>query len=292
MNYKDLLKNAADGTGNCACMGLDPQPEALPNKTGNIKNDIILFFEELFFEMKKRNLYPAAFKPNLGYYSALDKPRENRFEGSQALASILAVIEKEFAGIPVILDSKRGDIARSSLNYAAEAFDWWKTDAVTVSPFMGSDSVLPFLEKPYDKKGVYILNRTSNPGSADFQNLRLEEGGAFLYMHTAKKIIAYAHEHPGAGAVVGATVMEELTAISELYAKKGIPLLIPGAGSQGGSAEAVTGILKKAGYDLRFARINSSSALTHPWKKAPPPQNYADICIGNIEKFLQETKTA
>ena len=85
--------------------------------------------------------------------------------------------------------------------------------------------------------------------------------------------------------------MEELTAISELYAKKGIPLLIPGAGSQGGSAEAVTGILKKAGYDLRFARINSSSALTHPWKKAPP-KNFLEICITNIEKFLQETKTA
>ena len=77
-----------------------------------------------------------------------------------------------------------------------------------------------------------------------------------------------------------------------MYAKKGIPLLIPGAGSQGGSAEAVTGILKKAGYDLRVARINSSSALTHPWKNAVPPKNFLEICITNIEKFLQETKTA
>ena len=155
-------------------MGLDPIFEAIPNKTGMVKDNLVNFFKELFDTMHEKNLVPAAFKPNIGYYSALDKPREKDFLGSESLAEILFLIEKYFPGIPVILDSKRGDIARSSLNYAIEAFDCWKADAVTVSPYMGSDSILPFISEKYLDKGAYILNRTSNPGAKDFQNLKTD----------------------------------------------------------------------------------------------------------------------
>ena len=293
MNYIDLLKTSAKKTNNCACMGLDPIFEAIPNKNGIVKDNLVSFFKELLDKMQEKNLVPAAFKPNIGYYSALDKPREKDFSGSESLAEILSLIEKHFPDIPVILDSKRGDIARSSLNYAIEAFDCWKADAVTVSPYMGSDSILPFISEKYSDKGAYILNRTSNPGAKDFQNLKTDYDGKNnpeLYIEVAKKIAFYAKEFPGTGAVVGATGMEELKIISGIYAKAGeVPMLIPGVGSQGGDAKTVMEVLKNSGCDLALIRINSSSALTHPWKKAPVPENYLELCINNIEKLLNET---
>lgn len=290
MNYITLLRSSAEKTNNCACMGLDPQMEALPHKTGNIKKDIIAFFKNIFAAMKTENLCPAAFKPNISYYTALDKPREHNFTGSETLNEIMNMLEKEFAGIPVILDSKRGDIARSSLNYAVEAFDCWKANAVTISPYMGSDSVFPFRCEKYSGSGAYILNRTSNAGAADFQNLKLAAFGT-VYENVAEKIAEYAARYPGTGAVVGAVDMDELKIITKIYTKKGeVPLLIPGVGSQGGSAGEVMTALKEAGYDLSLVRINSSSALTHPWKNLKPPENYLDVCIYNIKKFLNETR--
>lgn len=293
MNYIELLKKSAEKTNNCACMGLDPVLEAIPNKTGKIKDDLVGFFKELFDKMQEKNLIPAAFKPNIGYYSALDKPREKDFSGSESLAEILSLTEKHFPDIPVILDSKRGDIARSSLNYAIEAFDGWKADAVTVSPYMGSDSILPFISEKYFGKGAYILNRTSNPGAKDFQNLKTDANSnnkPELYIEVAKKIAFYAKEFPGTGAVVGATGMDELKIISGIYAQAGeVPMLIPGVGSQGGDAKTVIEVLKKAGCNLALIRINSSSGLTHPWKKEPVPENYLELCISNIEKLLSET---
>ncbi|UTC67669.1 MULTISPECIES: orotidine-5'-phosphate decarboxylase [unclassified Treponema] len=293
MNYIELLKTSAERTNNCACMGLDPIIEAIPQKTGNLKDDLISFFKELFEKMQEKDLVPSAFKPNIGYYSALDKPRKKDFLGSESLAEILSLIEKHFPGIPVILDSKRGDIARSSLNYAVEAFDCWKADAVTVSPYMGSDSILPFISEKYLDKGAYILNRTSNPGAKDFQNLKTVSDGKNaheLYIEVAEKIASYAKEFPGTGAVVGATGMEELKVIAEIYAKAGeVPMLIPGVGSQGGDAKTVISILQNAGCTLSLIRINSSSGLTHPWKKAPVPENYLELCINNIKKLLSET---
>ncbi len=290
MNYIELLKTSAERTNNCACMGLDPQLESIPNKTGNLKEDIFLFFKELFSAMRQKKLYPAAFKPNIGYYTALDKPRRNDFSGSQTLAEIMDILQKDFAGIPIILDSKRGDIARSSLNYAIEAFDGWHADAVTISPYMGSDSILPFISEKYIKHGAYILNRTSNPGAADLQNLQVNNS-EFLYENIAKQIVTYAQKYPGTGAVAGATGMEELKVIAKIYASGGeVPLLIPGVGSQGGSADEVISVLKDAGFDLRLIRINSSSALTHPWKKSPPPENYLEVCLSNIKELLDKTR--
>jgi len=289
MSYIDRLIESAESVGNVTCMGLDPQLETLPGE-GGTREKLNAYFDELFHRMRLEGVSPAAFKPNIGYYSALDNPREEDFSGSLALVDVLEMLETFFPGIPVILDSKRGDIARSSLNYAIEAFDRWQTDAVTVSPYMGTDSVSPF---GYEGKGVYILNRTSNPGGKIIQNIvtRNEEGEEPLYIAVSRTIAMWAREHTGFGAVVGATNMAELKDIASYFASCGlaVPMLIPGVGSQGGSAPDVMEAMRSVGYDVRLSRINSSSGLTHPWKKAPAPEDWLEICLENLKKLNSET---
>ncbi|MCR5732545.1 MAG: orotidine-5'-phosphate decarboxylase [Sphaerochaetaceae bacterium] len=290
MSYIEILIESAESCGNVTCMGLDPQLGVLPGE-GDTRTKLNAYFDELFHRMRLEGVTPAAFKPNIGYYSALDNPRDEDFSGSLALVDLLEMLESFFPGIPVILDSKRGDIARSSLNYAIEAFDKWQSDAVTVSPYMGTDSVSPF---GYEDKGVYILNRTSNPGGKIIQNIitKSEDGEEPLYLAVSKTIAAWAAEHKGFGAVVGATNMAELKDIAAFYAKCGqsIPLLIPGVGSQGGSAPEVMEAMRSVGYDVRLARINSSSGLTHPWKKAPIPEDWLEMCLSNLKKLNDETR--
>ena len=290
MSYIDLLRKSAEETGNIVCMGLDPVMDVLPESEAGIRERLNGYFSEIFRRMRMEGLSPAAFKPNIGYYASLDNPREEDFQGSLALADILDMLDTYFPGIPVILDSKRGDIARSSGNYAVEAFDKWGASAVTVSPYMGHDSVFPFA---YEDKGVYILNRTSNPGAKELQNElvvdRIDEKELYpLYMAVAHMIARWASEHPGLGAVVGATSPDELSAIALFYACKDIPMLIPGVGSQGGSAEEVMKRLEEAGYDRTLARINSSSGLTHPWKKDAAPEDWLDQVMAAIHKLLEE----
>jgi len=291
MSYLDILRNSAKETGNCLCMGLDPQMQAIPGEESD-RERINAYFNELFRRMRLEGLIPSAFKPNIGYYAALDNPRDEDFSGSLALVDTLDMLDSFFPGIPVILDSKRGDIARSSENYAIEAFDKWGATAVTVSPYMGTDSVIPFVR---EGKGVYILGRTSNPGGADFQNIltidKHDEHEKFpLYMAVAHQITLWAMEHDGLGAVVGATNMEELKDIAKYFAGRDIAMLIPGVGSQGGSAPEVLSALREVGYDVRLARINSSSGLTHPWKRPPIPEDYLDVALSKIRTLMEQCK--
>ncbi len=285
-----MLRESAEESGSILCMGIDPVYESLPaalRQMGSPREFGASALEEFFFiifeAMVKRDLSPAAWKPNIGYFHSLDRPRDGVFTGSIALGSILDMIEEFFPGIPVILDAKRGDIARSSENYAREAYGCWQTDAVTVSPYMGSDSVNPFFRPD---KGTYILNRTSNPGGADLQNVKTPEG--HCYLHTAKLIIAWHREHNGVGAVVGATNQRELRDLAEIFAPHRIPLLIPGVGSQGGSARQVIKTLRETSYDLPLVRINSSSGLTHPWKDREAPDNWVDVLLKEFEKLHLE----
>jgi orotidine-5'-phosphate decarboxylase len=291
MTFIEKLEESAQMVGNTTCMGLDPQLALLPSQSNDIRTDLNGFFQVLFRRMSLSGLIPSAFKPNIGYYQSLDRPRDEDFSGSLALVDVMDMVENFFPGIPVILDSKRGDIARSSLNYAIEAFDCWQADAVTVAPYMGSDSITPFANHVPNEKGVYILNRTSNPGGKDFQNLMVSSDGPTtpLYMEVAKKIVSLKADFDGIGAVVGATNMAELTKIATYYADKQIPLLIPGVGSQGGSATEVMNTLREVGYPLSLARINSSSALTHPWKKGTAPEDWLELCEANLKMMIEET---
>lgn len=285
MKYIELLEKSSEATNNILCMGLDPVIDALPHPEKKPQDRICDYFKELFDEMLKRNLIPAAFKPNIGYYTILDRPLEGRFEGSLALAGVFHMLKEKFPNIPVILDAKRGDIATSSTNYAKEAFETWCADCVTISPYMGSDSVMPFV---FENKGVYILDRTSNPGGADLQN-RLMDTKKSLYITVAETIAMWHKQAQGIGAVVGATNLNELEDIAKYFADKDIPMLIPGVGSQGGSAPEVMEKLRTSKYNIRLARINSSSGLTHPWKKAPVPDDYLEQAMSKLEKLIKET---
>lgn len=284
MNYIEMLQTTARDAGNCACMGIDPNFGALP--AGVSVED---FFCTLFEEMDKIGIKVAAIKPNIGYFSRLDKPLENDFGGSKALAKIVKALPSR----PFILDAKRGDIATSSANYAFEAFRCWGADCVTVSPYMGNDSISPFavaIGEDAKDKGFYILNRTSNPGGKDLQN-RIMQDGRPIYMHVADLIAKWNSEYSsGIGAVVGATNLREFEDLASFYADKKVPLLIPGVGSQGGSAKDVIAIMKKVGYPLELCRINSSSALSHPWakRKEAAPQNWKQVCTDAIRSFAEE----
>lgn len=290
MSYIDRLRESAKYTGNVTCMGLDPVDSVLPG-SGTFREKVNAFFEELFRRMKLEGISPAAFKPNIGYYVINDHPRDEDFSGSSALCDILDMLESFFPSIPVILDSKRGDIAKSSLNYAHEAFDCWGADAVTVSPYMGSDSVLPF---SFEERGIYVLNRTSNPGGKELQNMlaidKVDGSEIYpFYIAVAHHIAGWAGESAGLGAVVGATNMDELKEIVRYYAGRDIPILVPGVGSQGGSATDVMNAMREAGYDATLSRINSSSGLTHPWKKGPAPDDWLDQCIAGLRDMIEKT---
>ena len=286
MNFNEKLRQSAKETGSIVCMGLDPVMAYIPEIYPRAKFRIPAFFEKIFQEMKDQDVLPGAFKPNQGFYIVHDLPRRQMFDGSIALASVMDMLEDMFPGIPVILDYKRGDIAKSSANYAAEGFEAWKADAVTVAPYMGTDSVMPFAEYCNDEqgKGVYVLNRTSNPGAVDFQ--RLQTGDGSLNMAVAKKIRDWAEENPGIGAVVGATSPAELEELAFIYTNRDheIPLLIPGVGGQGGKVDEVVDKLKKTNYPLELARINSSSGLSHPWakKKQTAPDDFANVCVEKL----------
>ena len=259
----------------------DPQ-KSLPFDSGDIRG-FKCIFQQLFGRWLS-GLIPAAFKPNIDTTRA-GQSREEDF-GKPGSCRYLDMVENFFPGIPVILDSKRGDIARSSQNYAREAFESWGADAVTVAPYMGSDSLKPFLD--FEDKGVYILNRTSNPGGKDVQNLLLADQRP-LYLEVASQIAAYNDRRGCVGAVVGATNLDELKSIAAFYQAQRVPLLIPGVGSHGGSATEVMKILRTTDYPLALARINSSSALTHPWKLGPVPDDWLETCEANLRLLIRET---
>lgn len=292
-NYVEQLRESAEHNESIVCMGLDP----VVGKLGNNEHPSILqfidFITDVTGEMQKQDVTPGAFKPNQGFYAKhagteVDVDDEQIPQpGLWTLETIIDHVHTYFTA-PIILDFKRGDIGKSSENYAEEA-KAYKVDAVTVAPYMGTDSVAPFAKKI---PGTYVLCRTSNPGAKDFQDFVGEYNGEKmpLYMRVAHQIVAWAKEHPGIGAVVGATYPAELSKIAKLFAGKDIPLLIPGVGGQGGDAKEVVSRLVDAGYDLSLARINSSSGLLQPWvkKKEPTPDDYAKIVVANLHDLNQQ----
>ena len=255
MNYPELLKSSSEKFKSIVSLGLDPVIEDIPVKTGTIKERILLFYEEILNRMIQRKVFAAAVKPNYAFYA------QYGIQGVEALALIIELFKAE--GFPVILDAKRGDISKTAEAYAKEAFGWFKADAVTLAPYMGFDSISPFI-KNYPDKGYYILNKTSNKSSGDFQDIIVDDSP--LFIHVSKKIIEW--HKPGVCAVVGATYPEQLGQIIDVFrkSKKDVPLLIPGIGSQGGDLEATLKYLT-AYTDIKLHRINSSSAINYAYKE-------------------------
>ncbi len=276
MSYVDDLMEIAKDVKSIVCMGMDPVIEKIPIK-GDPRQVIKEFYLDILKEMNKRDLYPAIIKPNIAYFE------QYGFDGLNALKTIIS--QYKSSGIPTLLDAKRGDIGKTSTAYAKSVFEFWDSDAVTIAPYMGSDSVVPFIEWCEERKGVYILCRTSNKGAVDLQDLKVD--GVPVYMKLAENIVKW--HKPGVGAVVGATYLEELEEISRFFveSKKRVPLLIPGVGSQGGSAGEVVEVLKKTNNDILIHRINSSSGINYAYIEKNT-SDYATAAVDALETLNQE----
>ncbi len=255
MNYPEKLIESSDKFNSIVSMGLDPVIEDIPVKTGSIKERIISFYESILNKITQQHVYPGAVKPNYAFYA------QYGIEGIEALLYVINLYKSQ--GFPIILDAKRGDISNTARAYAKECFEFFNADAVTLSPYMGYDSISPFIDN-FPDRGYYILNKTSNKSSVDFQDIMI--GSEPLFIKVSRKIIEW--HRPGLGAVVGATYPEQLQAIADIFAesKKIIPLLIPGVGSQGGSLAGIVKILKNY-TNVRFVRINSSREINYAYKK-------------------------
>lgn len=294
--YLTQLRNSTSEFKSIVCMGIDPIAEAIPE--GYSKNGIegiSSFITDLFSEMNLKNIFPGAIKPNEGFYTLYNLNIGSNSKGSGILNNLI-YYSSSVINLPVIIDAKRGDIDKSSTNYAKQYLDGnhQPFDAITVHPWMGTDSVEPFTRycNAKNAKGVYVLNKTSNPGSKDFQMLKLADG-RYMYQAVSEKIVEWAKDHPGVGAVVGGETIEVLKPILAFFAGKNIPVLVPGVGSQGGSAKDVANAAREVGFELDLLRINSSSGLTHPWYKKPgdkiPSKNEAiEICINALRIMNEE----
>ncbi len=279
--YVEHLEQAARQNKSLACFGMDPVMERIPLKEGDVEQKITGFYEDLLDACVGEDCLPGAVKPNYAFFA------QYGFEGLRSLKHVIERAKK--LKLPVILDAKRGDIGNSSRAYAQEVFGFWQADAVTVAPYMGSDSVKPFIEfAEKHGKGVYVLNRTSNAGAKDFQDLLA--GGKKLYLSVADKIVEWGAGAKGnLGAVVGATSLAELAEINSFYAKakNPVPLLIPGVGAKGAKASDVVAQLKKGSKNLFLHRVNSSSELNYAYEKQRT-SDYAGASVKALKQLNEE----
>ena len=221
------------------CVGLDPEPSKFP---GAWRGDAGRIFDFCAGIVDATKDLVCAFKPQIAYFHA--------HRAEDQLERLMAHIRRVAPGVPVILDAKRGDIGATAEQYAREAFVRYQADAVTLSPFMGFDSIEPYLR--YDGRGAILLCRTSNPGGDDLQAQALA-GGDKLYEHIARLAAGPWNRGGQIGLVVGATYPEEIARVRALAPT--LPLLIPGVGAQGGDAEATV----RAGWRADGPIIVSSS---------------------------------
>jgi orotidine-5'-phosphate decarboxylase len=226
VNFITTLKQRWQAANSLVCIGLDPEPAKFPAKFAGDPDAIFTFCRDIADATAE---YACAFKPQIAHFAA--------HGAEDALQRLIAHIHAAYPDIPVILDAKRGDIGSTARQYAAEAFDRYGADAATVNPYLGRDSVQPFLDR--EDRGVVILCRTSNPGAADLQDLVVRSDGKErpLYQHVAETIARDWNGHGNCALVVGATWPQQLR---EVRASVGeMPLLVPGVGAQGGDIEAV-----------------------------------------------------
>ena len=226
MNFLDKLLAASRTQNSLLCVGLDPELGRLPAQLRDMPAArAITYFCRAVVEATAP--YVCAFKPNLAFFEVLGP------EGMSVFKEVLQAIPRH---IPVIVDAKRGDLGNTARNYAAAFYDVYGCDAVTVNPYLGYDSVAPFLA--YREKGVILLCRTSNPSARDFQDLLVcgEDGQVRpLYEVVARRVQSW-NTAGNCGLVVGATYPQELRTIRSMCPD--MPILIPGVGAQGGDLEA------------------------------------------------------
>jgi orotidine-5'-phosphate decarboxylase len=220
--FMQSLQQAWQRSDSLVCVGLDPEPARFPAKLRGDADAVFAFCRDIVDATAD---VVCCFKPQIAHFAALG--------AEDALQRLIAHIHTHQPGVPVILDAKRGDIGSTAQHYVSEAFERFRADAVTVNPYLGQDSVQPFLDR--HDKGVVILCRTSNPGSGDLQNL--DVGGRPLYQHVAALVAEQWNGNGNCLLVTGATYPAELAQVRRIVGD--IPLLVPGIGAQGGDVEAV-----------------------------------------------------
>lgn len=248
MRFIDKLNARWRASHSLLCVGLDPDPARFPAHLQGRADAIERFCIDIIEHTADS---ACAFKPQIAYFASA---------GAEAqLAAVIAHLRDRHPDIPVVLDAKRGDIGPTATHYAREAFERYGADAVTVNPYMGGDSITPFLE--WDDRGVFLLCRTSNPGGDDFQALFVatDESQRPLYEQVACHAQSRWNARRQIGLVVGATYPAELAAIRRLTPD--MPLLVPGIGAQGGDIDAtVAAGIDEAGFGML---INSSRAILY-----------------------------
>lgn len=242
---KDLGKIQTDNKS-MICLGLDLDPRRMPTEHAKTIKGMFDFAVQI---IDSTSDLVCAYKPNIAFYENL---------GAEGLSLLKLVVDRVPDGVPVIIDAKRGDIGNTAALYAESLYERYRADWVTLNPYMGYDSLRPFLE--YKEKGIFVLCLTSNPGAKDFQMLEVE--GKPLYRIVAEKV-AFWNKEDNCGLVAGATHEDRLQEIREAAGE--MPLLIPGVGAQGGSLESAA----RLGTDnfRRLALINVSRSVLYASKE-------------------------
>ena len=247
MTFLEMLQDAQRRNASMLCVGLDPEPSRFP---ASLQGDASRIYDFCARIADATADLAIAFKPQIAYFAA--------HRAEEQLEQLMEHLRRNIPHVPVILDAKRGDIGSTAEQYAREAFERYGADAVTLSPFMGFDSVQPYLK--YPGKGAFLLCRTSNPGGDDLQSQRLSSvpGEPLLYEHVARLAQGPWNLNGQLGLVVGATYPAEIERVRQVAPH--VPLLIPGVGAQGGDAVATV----KAGWrpDAPIA-VNSSRAILY-----------------------------
>ena len=263
MNFTEQLARAEALNDSMLCVGLDPDPARFP---GSWKDDPARIFDFCATIVDATRDLAIAFKPQIAYFAAQ--------RAEEQLERLIAHIHQVAPQVPVILDAKRGDIGSTAEQYAREAFERYRADALTLSPFMGFDSVEPYTR--YAGKGLILLCRTSNPGSDDLQALGprdAEAPGERLFERVARLAAGPWNRNGQLGLVTGATRPQDIVAVRALAPD--LPLLIPGVGAQGGDLEATV----RAAGD-RFL-INASRSVLY----AAPGSQFAAAARDEAERL-------
>lgn len=245
MTFIEKLNNSWAKQASLLMVGLDPDPKRFPQELKNNSQAIKEFCIKIIDATAE---FVCGFKPQIAYFAA--------HSAEDQLEDICAYIKDNYPHLPIVLDAKRGDIGSTASQYAREAFERYQADAVTVNPYMGRDSIEPYLE--YQDKGVIILCRTSNVGGADLQDIRLANGTP-LYLHIADQVARVWNTNGQCALVVGATYPEEIDQVRRRVGD--MPLLIPGIGIQGGDIRATVHAGRTANGTGMM--INSSRAILY-----------------------------
>jgi uridine monophosphate synthetase len=264
--FFETLDQRAKAIDSLLCVGLDPHPQDLPKQTGQAARDFCLKI------IDATRAYALAYKPNAAFFEALGP------EGWSALKDVIAAIPDD---IPVILDAKRGDISSTARAYAQSAFENLGADAITLSPYLGYDSLTPFMQDP--EKGIFLLCKTSNSGSVDLQDLPL--GGHYRLMMVYEKIAGLATEwgtNDNLGLVVGATFPDALRRVRHWAPDQWI--LAPGLGAQGADLEAAM----RAG--LRQDGLGLLVTVSRGISRAEDPEAAAREFVATIRECQEYTR--